>query len=184
MRGLRFIFICLLMISSTSHAVEKCKDSKYRNRCEDTKLGKLDWMSPPAAEKYARVLLNGTEIYRVKASSISIAISDTEYGLELEEGDPISKIILVYTRTEPRTCDETSHQYKAYIYLDFRGEKPVISNEFEPPTCYDARFDWVSWGKKNTVIGFRDRSRFKYENGHVTMIDDGSKARTKARSEQ
>lgn len=50
----------------------------------------------------------------------------------------------------------------------------MISNEFYPPANYDAPLRWVSWGQKNSVIAFDDGSRFKYENGRVTMIDDGS----------
>jgi len=66
------------------------------------------------------------------------------------------------------------YRYRAYRLFDFSGKEVVISNEFYPPANYDTPLRWVSWGQKNSVIAFDDGSHFKYENGRVTMIDDGS----------
>ncbi|MFC0138833.1 hypothetical protein ACFFJN_01100 [Erwinia mallotivora] len=99
-------------------------------------------------------------------------------GFVLDKKHNINKLIVYYYFNTPQyiTTDPEYgdlYRYRAYRLFDFSGKEVVISNEFYPPADYDAHLKWVSWGQKNSVITFEDGSRFKYENGHVTMIDNG-----------
>ncbi|WP_237729584.1 hypothetical protein [Lelliottia amnigena] len=87
----------------------------------------------------------------------------------------MSKFVVYYDLDEPRQITKDLYLYRAYRIFDFSGKDIVISNEFYPREVWNINLDWVSWGKKNSVIAFEDDSRFRYENGRVTMIDDNSK---------
>lgn len=167
---LRIIFTCLLLASGASHAFEKCTQ---RQNCDNTRLGKLELISSSELDEYAYILLNGVEIYQVKASSIVNVVTATADGWISDKKNLRIKMLITYSYTAPKKINDNRYQYNAYVLLDFSGEKVVVSNEFYPPADYDAPLKWVSWGKKNSVIAFNDGSRFRYENGQVVMIDDG-----------
>lgn len=174
MMALRSIVAGLILISASSYSFEKCPSDS--TKCSTTTLGKLEYISGRnQKDKQSRVLLNGKEIFKSDSNQIG---EDLE-GWTLNSENLISKVIVFYDfntpqyiTTDPRYGD--LYRYRAYRFFDFSGKEVVISNEFYPPANYDAPLRWVSWGQKNSVIAFDDGSRFKYENGHVTMIDDGS----------
>ncbi len=171
---LRAMVLIMILVSTTSYAFDKCTQ---RQSCDNTTLGKLEYVSGRSqSDKQSRILLNGKEIFSSDSGKIG---SDIE-GWTLDKENHRSKIIVFYDFntpqyiiTDPKYGD--MYRYTAYRLFDFSGKEVVISNEFYSPANYDASIDWVSWGAKNSVIAFDDGSRFKYENGHVTMIDDGSK---------
>jgi len=171
---LRVMVLVMTLISTTSYAFDKCTQ---RQSCDNTTLGKLEYVSGKSQnDKQSRILLNGKEIFKSDSKKIG---SDIE-GWTLDKENHRNKIIVFYDfntphyiTTDPKYGDK--YRYRAYRLFDFSGKDVVISNEFYSPANYDASIDWVSWGEKNSVIAFDDGSHFRYENGHVTMIDDGSK---------
>ncbi|MFV0549692.1 MAG: hypothetical protein ACK5M5_13360 [Limnobaculum xujianqingii] len=175
---LRAMILSLALASTMSYAFEKCTQLQH---CDNTALGKLEYVSGKSqSDKQSRILLNGNEIFKNDSGKID---SDLD-GWILNSKNLVSKTIVFYDfntpqyiKTDPKYGD--MYRYRAYRLFDFSGKEVVISNEFYPPADYDASLDWVSWGKKNSVIGFHDGSRFKYENGHVSMIDDGSESEGK-----
>ena len=167
--ALRSIIAGLILVSASSYAFEKCTQ---RTNCDNTTLGKLEYIDGnKEKDKQSRILLNGREIFKNYSDQIG---ADLE-GWDLDKENFRNKIIVFYDLNEPREITKNIYQYRAYRMFDFSGKEVVISNEFYPPANYDAPLRWVSWGQKNSVISFDDGSRFKYENGHVTMIDDGSR---------
>lgn len=174
---LRAMTLFLILVSATSFAFEKCPIDS--TKCVTTTLGKLEYISGKSEnDKQSRILLNGKEIF--KNDSNQIGEDPNGDGFVLDKNNNVSKVIVYYflntqqyIKTDPKYGD--LYRSVAYRLLDFSGKEVVISNEFYPPADYEAPLKWVSWGQKNSVITFDDGSRFKYENGHVTMIDDGSK---------
>lgn len=174
---LRLITLFLMFVSAVSHAFEKCPADSIM--CSTTTLGKLEYIwGKNVKDKQSRILLNGNEIFKNDSKQIDEDVVGD--GRVLDKNNNVSKVIVYYDfntpqyiRTNPKYGD--MYRYRAYRLFDFSGKEVVISNEFYPPADYDAPLKWVSWGQKNSVITFDDGSRFKYENGHVTMIDDGSK---------
>lgn len=177
MMVLRYIVAGIMLLSTTSYAFEHCLPDS--TQCSDTPLGKLEYIwGKSQSDKQSRILLNGKEIF--KNDSNQIGEDPNGDGFVLDKNNNVSKVIVYYflntqqyIKTDPKYGD--LYRSVAYRLLDFSGKEVVISNEFYPPADYDAPLKWVSWGQKNSVITFDDGSRFKYENGHVTMIDDGSK---------
>lgn len=173
---LRIIFFYLALISGISYAYEKCPADS--TTCSDTTLGKLEYIwGKSETDNQSRILLNGRGIFKNNSSQIDEDVVGN--GRVLDKKNNISKLIIYYVLNTPQyiTTDPKYgdlYRYRAYRLFDFSGKDVVISNEFYPPANYDAPLRWVSWGQKNSVIAFDDGSRFKYENGHVTMIDDGS----------
>ncbi|SEL82448.1 hypothetical protein SAMN04487787_12246 [Kosakonia sacchari] len=173
--ALRSIIAGLILISASSYAFEKCVQ---RTNCDNTTLGKLEYIwGQDSSDKKSHVTLNGNNILTVDASQIGR--ESNMDGFILDKNNNVSKIIFIYflntplyITTDPRYGD--FYRYRVYRLFDFSAKKVVISNEFYPPANYNAPLRWVSWGQKNSVIAFDDGSRFKYENGHVTMMDDGS----------
>ncbi|NTX69233.1 hypothetical protein FCH31_07245 [Lelliottia amnigena] len=174
---LRIIISGLILMSASSYAFEKCpKDS---TKCSTTTLGKLEFIwGKKAIDKQSHILLNGKEVFKNDSEQIGEDVNGD--GRVLDQKNNISKLIVFYDfntphyiTTDPKYGD--MYRYRAYRLFDFSGKDVVISNEFYSPANYDASIDWVSWGQKNSVIAFDDGSRFRYENGRVTMIDDGSK---------
>ena len=169
----RAIVAFLVMVSAASYAFEKCPADS--TTCSTTTLGKLEYIwGQGEKDNQSRILLNGTEIF--KSDSYQIGEDVNGDGVVLDKNNNISKLIVYYklntqqyVTTDPKYGD--LYRHRAYRLFDFSGQEVVISNEFYPPADYDARLKWVSWGQKNSVITFDDGSRFKYENGHVTMID-------------
>ncbi|SEL82464.1 hypothetical protein SAMN04487787_12247 [Kosakonia sacchari] len=176
--ALRSIIAGMILISASSYAFEKCPAGS--TNCSTTTLGKLEYISGKSQnDRQSRILLNGKEIF--KSDSYQIGEDVVGEGRVLDKQNNISKLIVYhklntrqYITTDPKYGD--LYRHIAYRLFDFSGKEVVISNEFYPPANYDASLRWVSWGQKNSVIAFDDGSRFKYENGHVTMIDDGSGA--------
>ncbi len=177
MMALRSIIAGLILISASSYAFEKCPADS--TKCSTTTLGKLEYIwGKGVKDKQSRILLNGNEIFKNDSNQIGEDVVGE--GRVLDKNNNISKLIIFYDFNTPQyiTTDPKYgdlYRYRAYRLFDFSGKEVVISNEFYPPSNYDAPLRWVSWGQKNTVISFDDGSRFKYENGHVTMIDDGSR---------
>ena len=175
--ALRSIIAGLILISASSYAFEKCPADS--TKCSITTLGKLEYIwGQEEKDGQSRILLNGTEIFKNDSNQIDEDVVGE--GRVLDNKNNISKLIIYYVlntpqyiTTDPRYGD--LYRYRAYRLFDFSGKEVVISNEFYSPANYDAPLRWVSWGQKNSVISFDDGSRFKYENGHVTMIDDGSR---------
>ncbi|KIS44573.1 hypothetical protein LG58_3537 [Kosakonia radicincitans YD4] len=173
---LRVMTVSLMLVSTVSSAFEQCPDSS--TQCDNTALGKLEYIwGQEEKDGQSRILLNGKEIF--KSDSYQIGEDVVGEGRVLDKRNNISKLIVYYKlntqqyiTTDPKYGD--LYRHIAYRLFDFSGKEVVISNEFYPPANYDAPLRWVSWGQKNSVIAFDDGSRFKYENGHVTMIDDGS----------
>jgi len=171
---LRSIIAGLILISASSYAFEQCPDSS--TQCDNTALGKLDYIwGQEEKDGQSRILLNGKEIFKNDSNQIG---EDLE-GWTLNSENLISKVIVFYDFNTPQYITTNPkygdmYRYRAYRLFDFSRKEVVISNEFYPPSDYGARLRWVSWGQKNSVIAFDDGSRFKYENGHVTMINDGS----------
>ena len=173
---LRAIILLLVLVSAESYAFDKCTQ---RQSCDNTTLGKLEYISGSSHnDRQSHVLLNGKEIFKNDSKKID---SDLE-GWVLDKENFRRKLIIFfdfntpqYITTDPKYGD--LYRYRAYRLFDFSGKEVVISNEFYPPADYDAPLKWVSWGQKNSVIAFDDGSRFKYEKGHVAMIDDGTKTR-------
>jgi hypothetical protein len=174
--ALRSIITGLILISASSYAFEKCPADS--TKCSTTTLGKLEYLSGKRQnDRQSRILLNCNEIF--KNDSYQIGEDVVGEGRVLDKNNNISKLIIFYDFNTPQyiTTDPKYgdlYRHIAYRLFDFSGKEVVISNEFYPPANYDAPLRWVSWGQKNSVIAFDDGSRFKYENGHVTMIDDGS----------
>lgn len=172
---LRVIIILLALMSAESYAFDKCPADS--TKCSTTTLGKLEYIwGQGVKDKQSRILLNGMEIF--KSDSYQIGEDVVGDGRVLDKNNNINKLIVYYKlntqqyiTTDPKYGD--LYRYVAYRLFDFSGSEVVISNEFYPPADYDAHLKWVSWGQKNSVITFDDGSRFKYENGHVTMIDSG-----------
>ena len=166
--ALRSIIAGLILVSASSYAFEKCTQ---RTNCDNTTLGRLEYMwGRNSSDNKSHVLLNGNDIFNNNSSQIG---EDVE-GWVLDKNNKTNKVVVYYRFNEPKQIAENLYRYRAYRLFDFSGEKVIISNEFYPPADYEAPLRWVSWGQKNSVIAFDDGSRFKYENGHVTMIDDGS----------
>ena len=173
---LRTMTFFLMLVSTMSYAFEKCAQSQH---CDNTTLGKLEYISGKSqSDRQSRISLNGKEIFKNDSNKID---PDLE-GWLLNSKSLVTKVIVFYDFNTPQFI--TTHpkygdlyRYRAYRLFDFSGKEVVISNEFYPPADYDAPLKWVSWGQKNSVIAFDDGSRFKYEKGHVTMIDDGTKTR-------
>ncbi len=166
--ALRSIIAGMILISASSYAFEKCTQ---RTNCDNTTLGRLEYMwGRNSSDNKSHVLLNGNDIFNNNSSQIG---EDVE-GWVLDKNNKTNKVVVYYRFNEPKQIAENLYRYRAYRLFDFSGEKVIISNEFYPPADYEAPLRWVSWGQKNSVIAFDDGSRFKYENGHVTMIDDGS----------
>jgi hypothetical protein len=171
---LRTIVAFLMMASAASYAFDKCTQ---RVNCDNTTLGRLEYIwGQDSSDKKSHVTLNGNNILTVDGSQIGREPNGD--GFILDKNNNVSKIIFTYflntpqhIKTDPKYGD--LYRYVAYRLFDFSGKEVVISNEFYPPADYDAPLKWVSWGQKNSVITFDDGSRFKYENGHVTMIDSG-----------
>ncbi|WP_261644016.1 hypothetical protein [Erwinia mallotivora] len=171
---LRAMTLFLMLISSMSYAFEKCIQ---RTSCDNTTLGKLEYVwGQYSNDKKSHVTLNGNNLLTVDGSQIGREPNGD--GFILDKNNNISKVIFYYylntpkhIKTDPRYGD--LYRYVEYRLFDFSGKEVVISNEFYPPADYDAPLGWVSWGQKNSVITFKDGSRFKYEKGHVTMIDSG-----------
>ncbi len=172
---LRIITLFLMFTSAVSYAFEKCPDSS--TKCDNTALGKLEYIwGQGVGDKQSRILLNGSEIFKSDSNQIGEDLD----GWTLNSKHLTIKVVVFYDfntpkyiKTDPKYGD--LYRYRAYRLFDFSGKEVVISNEFYPPADYDAPLKWVSWGQKNSVITFDDGSRFKYENGHVIMIDDGTK---------
>ena len=172
---LRVMTLFLMLFCAVSYAFEKCPDSS--TQCDNTALGKLEYIwGKGMDDKQSRILLNGMEIFKNDSNQIG---GDIE-GWTLNSKNLVSKVVVFYDFNTPQFI--TTHpkygdlyRHRAYRLFDFSGKEVVISNEFYPPADYDAPLKWVSWGQKNSVIAFDDGSRFKYEKGHVTMIDDGTK---------
>ncbi|MFC0138835.1 hypothetical protein ACFFJN_01110 [Erwinia mallotivora] len=172
---LRAMVAFLMLVSTVSYAFEKCPEDA--TKCSTTTLGKLEYISGKSqSDKQSRILLNGNEIF--KSDSYQIGEEPNGDGFVLDKKHNINKLIVYYKfntqqyiKTDPTYGD--LYRYRAYRLFDFSGKEVVISNEFYPPADYDAHLKWVSWGQKNSVITFEDGSRFKYENGHVTMINNG-----------
>ncbi|WP_446029507.1 hypothetical protein [Lelliottia amnigena] len=174
---LRLIISGLMLMSASSYAIEKCPADS--TNCSITALGKLEYVwGMNQTDKKSRVLLNGTEIFKNDSEQIDEDVVGD--GRVLDKENNLSKIIVYYVLNTPQYI-KTDPKYggvyrdRAYRLFDFSGQEVVVSNEFYPPADYDAPLKWVSWGQKNSVITFDDGSRFRYENGHVTMIDDTSK---------
>ncbi|WP_227121948.1 hypothetical protein [Kosakonia oryzae] len=160
----------LVLISGIASATDEC--SSTATKCDNTTLGRLEYMwGRNSSDNKSHVLLNGNDIFNNNSSQIG---EDVE-GWVLDKNNKTNKVVVYYRFNEPKQIAENLYRYRAYRLFDFSGEKVIISNEFYPPADYEAPLRWVSWGQKNSVIAFDDGSRFKYENGHVTMIDDGSK---------
>jgi len=175
----RTIVALLVMVSAASYAFEKCPADA--TKCSTTTLGKLEYiLGQSVKDKQSRILLNGMEIF--KSDSYRIGEDVVGDGRVLDKNNNINKLIIYY-RLNTKQYIKTDAKYgdlyrlSAYRVFDFSGKEVVISNEFYPPADYDAPLKWVSWGQNNSVIAFDDGSRFKYEKGHVTMIDDGTKTR-------
>lgn len=172
---LRAMVVFLMLVSTVSYAFEKCPagSTKY----SITTLGKLEYIRGQGAkDKQSRILLNGGEIFKNDSNQIGEDVNAN--GFVLDKNHNISKLIVYYYLNTPQYITTDSkygdlYRYVAYRLFDFSGKEVVISNEFYPPAHYDARLRWVSWGQKNSVIAFDDGSRFKYENGQVTMIGSG-----------
>ncbi len=172
---LRYMVAGIMLLSTTSYAFEHCPPAS--TQCSDTPLGKLEYIwGKNQSDKQSRILLNGKEIFKNDSDQIG---EDLE-GWTLNSENLTSKAIVFYDfntpqyiKTDPKYGD--LYRDRAYRLFDFSGKEVVISNEFYPPADYDAPLKWVSWGQKNSVITFDDGSRFKYENGHVALIEDGSK---------
>ncbi|WP_446029511.1 hypothetical protein [Lelliottia amnigena] len=175
MMVLRYIVPGIMLLSTTSYAFEHCPPDS--TQCSDTPLGKLEYIwGQSQSDEQSRVLLNGKEIFKNDSDQIG---EDLE-GWTLNSKNLTSKVIVFYDFNTPQyiTTDPKYgdlYRDRAYRLFDFSDKEVVISNEFYSPANYDASIDWVSWGQKNSVIAFDDGSRFRYENGRVTMIDDGSK---------
>ncbi|QJT83621.1 hypothetical protein C0557_00885 [Kosakonia sp. MUSA4] len=173
--ALRAIISGLVLVSVSSYSFEKCTQGI---NCENTTLGKLEYIwGQESNDKKSHVTLNGHNILNVDASQIGPESNGDSFILDKNKN--VSKIIFIYFLNTPRYITTSPkygdmYRYRAYRLFDFSRKEVVISNEFYPPADYDAPLRWVSWGQKNSVIAFDDGSRFKYENGHVTMIDDGS----------
>ena len=176
---LRSIAVLLMLVSVVSYAFEKCPADA--TNCSTTTLGKLEYSwGKEEKDKQSRILLNGKDIFKNDSNQIDEDVVGD--GRLLDKHNNINKLIVYYDfntpkyiKTDPKYGD--LYRYRAYRLFDFSGKEVVISNEFYPPADYDAPLKWVSWGQKNSVITFADGSRFKYEKGHVTMIDDGTKTR-------
>ncbi|WP_267436476.1 hypothetical protein [Erwinia psidii] len=172
---LRAMALLLLLISTSSYSFEKCIQ---RTNCDNTTLGRLEYVDGgKEKDKQSRIFLNGNEIFKNDSYRIGADIE----GWTLDKKNYRSKIIVFYDFNTPQyiKTDPTYgdlYRYRAYRLFNFSGKEVVISNEFYPPADYKAPLRWVSWGQKNSVIAFDDGSRFRYENGHVTMIDDGTKS--------
>ncbi|UJD92954.1 hypothetical protein FS593_00945 [Lelliottia amnigena] len=172
---LRVMILFLMLFSAVSYAFEKCPDSS--TECDNTALGKLEYIWGKGMEdKQSRILLNGREIFKNDSSQIGWDQEGWFYSDNQHMGD-MSKFVVYYDLNEPRQITQDLYLYRAYRIFYFSGEGIVISNEFYPYKVWNIDIDWVSWGKKNAVIAFKDGSRFKYEKGQVTMIDDGTKTR-------
>lgn len=171
----RTVVAFLVMVSAASYAFDKCPAGS--TSCSTTTLGKLEYVwGQDVKDKQSRILLNGAEIF--KSDSSQIGEDPNGDGFVLDKNNNVSKVIVYYYLNTPqyiRTDPKYGELYRhiAYRLFDFSGKEVVISNEFYPPADYDARPGWVSWGQKNSIITFDDGSRFRYENGHVTMIDSG-----------
>jgi len=176
---LRAMVAFLMLVSTVSYAFEKCPEDA--TTCSITTLGKLEYIwGQEVKDKQSRILLNGVEVF--KNDSNQIGEEPNGDGFVLDKNNNISKLVIYYylntpqyIKTDPKYGD--LYRYVAYRLFDFSGKEVAISNEFYPPADYDALLKWVSWGQKNSVIAFDDGSRFKYEKGHVTMIDDETKNR-------
>ncbi|QJT78738.1 hypothetical protein [Kosakonia sp. MUSA4] len=169
---LRFIIVGLILISASSYSFEKCPAGS--TNCSTTTLGKLEYIwGQEEKDGQSRILLNGKEIFKSDSSQIGWDQDGWFYSDDKKMGG-MSKFVVYYDLNEPRQITKDLYLYRAYRIFDFSGEEVVISNEFYPHEVWNIDIEWASWGKKNAVIAFKDGSRFKYENGHVTMIDDGS----------
>lgn len=169
----RTVVAFLVLVSAELYAFEKCPEDSIK--CFSTTLGKLEYIwGQGVKDKQSRILLNGIEIF--KNDSFQIGEDVVGDGRVLDKQNKISKLIVYYNlntpqyiKTDPEYGD--LYRYRAYRLFDFSGKEVVISNEFYPPADYDAQLRWVSWGQKNSVITFDDGSRFKYEKGHVSMMN-------------
>ncbi|EXU74652.1 hypothetical protein BG55_15480 [Erwinia mallotivora] len=168
---LRVMTVLLMLVSAVSYASGECPASA--TKCNYTRLGTLEYvwgMNSP--DKQSHVLLNGKEIFKNDSDQIGWDQDGWFYSDNKKMGN-MSKFVVYYDLNEPRQITKDLYLYRAYRVFDFSGKDIVISNEFYPRKVWNIHLDWASWGKKNAVITFKDGSRFKYENGHVTMIDSG-----------
>ncbi|AFJ48666.1 hypothetical protein [Shimwellia blattae] len=175
----RTIVVFLVMVSFASYAFEKCPANS--TKCFTTTPDKIKYIwGKEEKDKQSRVLLNGVEIFKNDSSQIGWDQDGWFYSDDKKTGG-MSKFVVYYDFNTPQyiTTDPKYgdlYRYRAYRIFDFSDDNVVVSNEFYPPADYDAPIKWVSWGQKNAVIAFDDGSRFKYENGHVSMIDNGSES--------
>jgi len=168
----RAIAVLLMLVTTVPYAFGKCPASA--TKCNYTRLGTVEYIwGQEGKNKQSRILLNGREIFKNDSSQIGWDQDGWFYSDDKKMGG-MSKFVVYYDLNEPRQITKDLYLYRAYRIFDFSGEEVVISNEFYPHEIWNIDIDWASWGKKNAVIAFKDGSRFKYENGHVTMIDDGS----------
>lgn len=173
---LRIITLFFMLAPAVSYAFEKCPAGV--TYCDNTALGKLEYIWGQGEEdNQSRILLNGKEIFKNDSNQIGWDQEGWFYS-DNEKAGSMGKLVVYYDlntpqyiRTNPKYGDV--YLYRAYRVFDFSGKEVVISNEFYPHEVWNIDIDWVSWGKKNAVIAFKDGSRFRYENGHVTMIDSG-----------
>lgn len=100
-----------------------------------------------------RIYLNNTVLIETEHG-----LSDTEFELIRKNGKTLRNRVLITEEVGPQ-CPTR------YYILDFSEKAPIVSTPFDNGRC--SEYDWVSWGKKNTVIMLKDGSKFIYENGKV-----------------
>lgn len=160
-----FITSFILFLPVMVNAYEQCpKDLDDPTSCEDTPLGMLLFVtSQDSRSDFSYIYLNKKEILKEKTAYIS----SPPVELDFDKKYNTVKTIISYSRVDPLRSDDSCTNR----VMDFSGRDVIISNEFDSNIdCID--ISWVSWGTKNSVITFKDGTKFKYENGHVTMIDD------------
>ena len=138
------------------------------NSCYPTRLGFLE--QQPRSESnddYSHLTLNGVEIYKARTSLITFFYDDV--GIFKNNKYLVTKTIFTYTSDDPCSIKDYPGYCSVSVFLDFSGDKPVISNGFISDSG-NSFIDWVSWGKANAIIVFEDESKFKYMNGHVERV--------------
>ncbi|WP_330984734.1 MULTISPECIES: hypothetical protein [Enterobacterales] len=161
----KHLTIALLIFFFSSADAEECSHNSLR--CMSTILGPLrQTTKSEAKDGFSHFTLDKKEIYKAKTDYMVINDYDTTLR---NEKYLMTKAVISYTSHIPCNQFNPIFYCNISIIIDLTNSKPIVSNTFTSETG-DSHIDWVSWGKSNSIIVFKDESKFKYADGHVEKV--------------